>query len=60
MRVMHSVKNKNKLAGKFGSFGCFSLHFKKSKCMGRRRVLVANKKLYNKMKLLRNHVGNQR
>lgn len=51
------AKNNNKLAGKFGSFGCFSLHpLKNLNVWGDGGfALCANKKLYNKMKLLRNH-----
>ena len=51
------AKNKNKLAGTFGSFGCFSLHpLKNLNVWGDGGfVLCANKKLYNKIKLLRNH-----
>ena len=50
------AKNNNKLAGKFGSFGCFSLHpLKNLNVWGDGGSLCANKKLYNKMKLLRNH-----
>ena len=51
------AKNNNKLAGTFGSFGCFSLHpLKNLNVWGDGGfVLCANKKLYNKIKLLRNH-----
>jgi dTDP-3-amino-2,3,6-trideoxy-4-keto-D-glucose/dTDP-3-amino-3,4,6-trideoxy-alpha-D-glucose/dTDP-2,6-dideoxy-D-kanosamine transaminase len=51
------AKNKNKLAGSFGSFGCFSLHpLKNLNVWGDGGfVICKNKKLYDKMKLLRNH-----
>jgi len=51
------AKNNTHLAGTFGSFGCFSLHpLKNLNVWGDGGfVLCANKKLYNKMKLLRNH-----
>ena len=51
------AKNRNKLAGSFGSFGCFSLHpLKNLNVWGDGGfVTCANKKLYDKMKLLRNH-----
>ncbi len=51
------AKNNTQLAGTFGSFGCFSLHpLKNLNVWGDGGfALCANKKLYNKMKLLRNH-----
>ena len=52
-----SAKNHNKLAGSFGSFGCFSLHpLKNLNVWGDGGfVLCSNKSLYKKIKLLRNH-----
>ena len=51
------AKNDSRLAGTFGSFGCFSLHpLKNLNVWGDGGfALCANKKLFNKMKLLRNH-----
>ena len=51
------AKNHNKLAGSFGSFGCFSLHpLKNLNVWGDGGfVLCSNKSLYKKIKLLRNH-----
>ena len=51
------AKNQNKLAGSFGSFGCFSLHpLKNLNVWGDGGfVLCSNKNLYKKIKLLRNH-----
>ena len=51
------AKNKKKLAGSFGSFGCFSMHpLKNLNIWGDGGFVVcSNKKLFNRMKLLRNH-----
>lgn len=51
------AKYKNKFAGTFGDFGCFSLHpLKNLNVWGDGGyVVVKNKKNYEKMKLLRNH-----
>ncbi len=48
---------KKKLAGTFGSFGCFSMHpLKNLNIWGDGGfVICSNKKLYKKMRLLRNH-----
>ena len=48
---------KNKYAGKFSSFGCFSLHpLKNLNIWGDGGfVICSNKKNYNKMRLMRNH-----
>lgn len=48
---------KNKMAGNFGDFGCFSLHpLKNLNVWGDGGfVLIKKKKFYNKMMLLRNH-----
>ncbi|MDC0855533.1 DegT/DnrJ/EryC1/StrS family aminotransferase [Candidatus Pelagibacter sp.] len=50
-------KYKNKLAGKFGDFGCFSMHpLKNLNIWGDGGFVVTNKKSnYEKMLLLRNH-----
>jgi aminotransferase EvaB len=52
-----TAKYKNKFAGKFGAFGCFSLHpLKNLNVWGDGGFLVAKtKKNYIKMQLLRNH-----
>ena len=51
------AKYKNKIAGNFGDFGCFSLHpLKNLNVWGDGGfVLIKKKKFYNKMMLLRNH-----
>ena len=51
------AKYKNKMAGNFGDFGCFSLHpLKNLNVWGDGGfVLIKKKKFYNKMMLLRNH-----
>ncbi len=48
---------KNKLAGKFSSFGCFSMHpLKNLNIWGDGGfVICSNKSNYNKMRLMRNH-----
>jgi dTDP-3-amino-2,3,6-trideoxy-4-keto-D-glucose/dTDP-3-amino-3,4,6-trideoxy-alpha-D-glucose/dTDP-2,6-dideoxy-D-kanosamine transaminase len=55
----HSIlaKYKNKFAGTFGEFGCFSLHpLKNLNVWGDGGfVIIKNKKYFNKMMLLRNH-----
>ena len=50
-------KYNGKLAGSFGAFGCFSMHpLKNLNIWGDGGFVVcSNKKLYKKMKLLRNH-----
>ncbi len=52
-----TAKYKKKFAGKFGDFGCFSLHpLKNLNIWGDGGFLLAkNKKYYEKIKLLRNH-----
>ena len=51
------AKYKNKFAGTFGEFGCFSLHpLKNLNVWGDGGfVIIKNKKYFNKMMLLRNH-----
>lgn len=51
------AKYKNKIAGNFGDFGCFSLHpLKNLNVWGDGGfVLIKKRKFYNKMMLLRNH-----
>ncbi len=51
------AKYKNKLAGTFGKVGCFSAHpLKNLASIGDSGYLITNdKKIYNKIKLLRNH-----
>ena len=55
----HAILGKynGKLAGSFGAFGCFSMHpLKNLNIWGDGGFVVcSNKKLYKKMKLLRNH-----